>query len=315
VNSFIDYIIQGIVQGLTEFLPVSSDGHLSLVQHFLNVSGDGALLGTVLLHLGTLAAVFIVFWKTIWSLIKEFVFLIGDVFTGKFKWKTMSLNRRMVVMIIIATIATFVLLVFPVPGPAAMAEKDVLFSVGSLRFTMMKDLYAFWSEDSDIIVEGICFLITGTLLLMGSRSKKRKTGNDITAKDSILIGLFQGLAALPGVSRSGSTISIGLYRGLPKDYIVQFSFILGIPAILGANVLEIGDAMKEQVSIELMPMLVGVVVAALVGLFAIKALQWLIKNDKLYLFGYYCLILGALTLICGLVELFAGQTIPQMIGG
>lgn len=313
MNSFIDFIIQGVVQGLTEFLPVSSSGHLSLAQHFLGVSGETALLGTVMLHLGTLAAVFLVFWRTIWDMIKEFFCMLGDIFTGKFRWKDMSSTRRMVVMIVLSTLATFVLMVFPVPGAAGMAEKDVLFTIGGLRFAMLKDLFTHFGSDSGIMVEGFCFLLTGLLLLFASRARTRKSDGEITAKDALVIGLFQGVAGLPGVSRSGSTISAGLLRGLSKEYVVQYSFILGIPAILGANLLEVGGALKEDVSLELIPMLAGVVTAAVVGLLAIKALQWLIQNDKFYLFGYYCLLLGAVTLICAIIEMAAGQTIPQLL--
>lgn len=314
MNSFIEYIIQGIVQGLTEFLPVSSSGHLSLTQHFLGITGEGAVLGTILLHLGTLAAVFIAFHKTIWGLIKEFVFLIRDVFTGKFQWKTMSSMRRMVIMILLSTIATLVVMLLPLPAVSGMAEKDVLFQLGGVRFAMLKDIFTHLSSDAGIMAEGFSFLYIGCLLILSSRVKVRqKDAGDVTVKNALFIGAAQGVAGMPGVSRSGSTISAGLLCGLPKEYVVQYSFILGIPAILGANLLEVGDAVKEDVALDLAPMLVGVLVSAVVGLLAIKMLQWLLNNDKFHLFGYYCLILGAATIICALVEMAAGQTIPQML--
>ena len=131
--TILESILQAIIQGFTEFLPVSSSGHLSLFQHFFGLNGEGALLMPIVLHLGTLLAVFIAFYKTIGALIVEFISMIKDIFTGKFKWKTMNQNRRMIMMIIISILPLFIFYIF-------------------------KDLFPSLSEDTDIIVEGFAFL-------------------------------------------------------------------------------------------------------------------------------------------------------------
>ena len=285
-----DALVQGIVQGVTEFLPISSDGHLSLVQHFTGTTSDSSLLFTVLLHLGTVFAVFFVFRRLIGELILEFFHMLGDIVKGRFRWKGMSVTRRMVVMVIVAELPLF-------------------------AFLPLKDLFSHWSQDGDIVVEGISFLATGCLLMMGHWAGKRDGDKIISVPDSLAIGAFQGLAALPGVSRSGSTIAAGLFLGLPKQYAVQFSFVIGLPAILAANVLEIGDAVEQSTSVEWAPVLVGVLVAAVVGFFAIKALELLVKKDKMNVFGIYCLSLGTLVLLEGLYEHAAGQTIFQALLG
>lgn len=293
--SIFEAIIQGIVQGITEFLPISSDGHLSLAQHVMNIQLDNNLLFTVMLHLGTLIAVFAVFYKLIWTLIKALFSMIGDMLRGRFRWKDMSHDRRMVIMLIIGLIPLF-LFFLPVPGTG----KSV------------KDFFTLWSTDSDIMIEAFCFLLTGALLLMGHRAsvlseqKRLCTRENLTVVDSLIIGLFQGFAALPGVSRSGSTISVGMMRGINRQTALDYSFILGVPAILAANVLEIKDAVELGIEFEAMPILVGIVVSAIVGIFAIKLLKLLVTKNRLNIFAYYCLILGAVVLIVSIVEQIKG---------
>ena len=187
-----DALVQGIVQGVTEFLPISSDGHLSLVQHFTGTTSDSSLLFTVLLHLGTVFAVFFVFRRLIGELILEFFHMLGDIVKGRFRWKGMSVTRRMVVMVIVAELPLF-------------------------AFLPLKDLFSHWSQDGDIVVEGICFLATGCLLMMGHWAGKRDGDKIISVPDSLAIVAFQGLAALPGVSSSGATIATGLIHGHPTQ--------------------------------------------------------------------------------------------------
>ena len=262
-------IMQGIIQGLTEFLPVSSSGHLSLYQHFTGNSGEGALLFSAVLHLGTLVAVFTAFRKTIWELIKELGFMIKDIFTGKFKWKEMNPPRRAIIMMIIS-----LLMLIP--------------------FYIFKDFFEGVSEDSDIIVEGICFLYTATILFFSDRCVKgNKKFGDITVKNAVTVGAFQGVALLPGVSRSGSTISGGLFCGFERETAVQYSFILGIPAILGGCLLQVKDAVDQKaMDIEPLNFAVGFIVSAIVGICAIKMVNWLVKSDKFKIFAVYTLILG-----------------------
>lgn len=295
--TFINAILQGIVQGVTEFLPISSSGHLSLFQHFTGVSGEGSLLFTVLLHLGTLVAVFLVYYKTIAALVIELFQMIGDIFTGKFKWKAMSHNRRMLVMLIISCLP-LILLVVPVGGKS------------------LKDVLAPLSEDNDIMVEGFCFLFTSCLLFFATwASKNQKSRPLVHTRQAVTIGFAQLLAAgFPGISRSGSTISAGMVCGVEKEYMVRYSFILGIPAILAANIFEVSDAVHTGEKLSIGIALAGILTALIVGIIAIKVLEWLVKKDKLYIFAIYCLALGVLVIAEGLFEKMAGQTVFQAIG-
>lgn len=274
-------IIQGIIQGLTEFLPVSSSGHLSVVQHFMNI-GEESLIISMVLHLGTLLAVFCAFYKTIWGMIKEFFLTIGDIFTGKFSWKNMNDNRRMMFMVIIAT-----LLLVPA--------------------YFVKDFFTSVEGDGDIIFEGCAFIFTAILLFLSDACVKGyKTGKDMTVKDAIVVGLFQCVALFPGVSRSGSTTSAGLFCGLTRENAVTFSFILGIPAILGGSVLELKDMASSGMEIEIIPLIVGFATAAVVGMLAIALVKLIIKHDKFKIFGIYTLILGLLCTGYGIFELVSG---------
>lgn len=277
----ISVIIQGIIQGLTEFLPVSSSGHLSVAQHFMNV-GEESLLISIVLHLGTLVAVFIAFGKTILGIIKEFFLSIRDIVKGEFSWKNMNDERRMMVMIIIAT-----LILVPV--------------------YLFKDFFTSVEGDGDIIFEGCAFIFTAILLILSDACVKGyKTGKDISVKDAITVGLFQCVALFPGVSRSGSTTTAGLFCGLTRETAVTFSFILGIPAILGGSLLEIKEVVETGAKIDIVPLAVGFVVAAIVGFLSIKLVKLVIKNDKFKIFGIYTIILGILCIGTGIYENISG---------
>ena len=140
--------------------------------------------------------------------------------------------------------------------------------------------------------------------------KKNKKPKDITTADAVTVGFFQGVALLPGVSRSGSTISAGLFTGFSRSTAVQYSFILGIPAILGGCLLEVKDAIKEDaVTVNFSECLVGFVVAAFTGLCAIKLVNWLVKSDKFKIFAYYTCILGVLVIIASIIEAIIGHPI------
>ncbi len=283
-GNFMDYIfiiIQGIIQGLTEFLPVSSSGHLSVVQHFMNI-GEESLLISIVLHLGTLAAVFFAFWDTIWGMIKEFFLTFRDIFTGKFSWTGMNDNRRMMFMVVFAT-----LLLVPA--------------------YFVKDLFTSVEGDGDIIFEGCAFVFTAILLFLSDACVKGyKTGKDMTVKDALTVGLFQCAALFPGVSRSGSTTTAGLFCGLTRETAVTYSFILGIPAILGGSVLEIGDVVSSGAEIDIVPLLIGFLTAGIVGFLSIKLVKLIIKHDKFKIFGIYTLVLGLLCVGWGIFEAASG---------
>ena len=280
-------IIQGIIQGLTEFLPVSSSGHLSVAQHFMNV-GEESLLISIVLHLGTLVAVFVAFGKTILGIIKEFFLSIRDIVKGEFSWKNMNDERRMMVMIIIAT-----LILVPV--------------------YLFKDFFTSVEGDGDIIFEGCAFIFTAILLILSDACVKGyKTGKDISVKDAITVGLFQCVALFPGVSRSGSTTTAGLFCGLTRETAVTFSFILGIPAILGGSVLEIGEAVKSDIQLDWLVLGVGFFIAAVVGFLAIKLVKWLLEKDRFKIFGIYTAIIGAACIAGGIWENVTGNTLASL---
>ena len=283
--SMLETIVQAVIQGLTEFLPVSSSGHLSLYQHFTGNSGEGALMFSAVLHLGTLVAVFVAFRKLIIDLIFEFFRLCKDLFTKKFIWEEMNPERRMIIMIVIST---FML----------------------VPFMFFKSWFEGIAEDSSILAEGICFLYTAAILFLSDKCiKGKKTKGDITAKDAATVGFFQGIALLPGVSRSGSTISSGLFCGFDRSTAVAYSFVLGIPAILGGCLLEIIDAVKEnEASVGIGNCAVGFIVAAVVGICAIKMVDWLVKSDKFKLFSIYTGALGIIVIFIGILELVRGTT-------
>ncbi|MDR0943481.1 MAG: undecaprenyl-diphosphate phosphatase [Ruminococcus sp.] len=272
-------ILQGILQGITEFLPVSSSGHLSLFQHFFGLSGESSVLMTIVLHLGTLVAVFIAFWDKIKELIVEAFRMIGDIFTGKFRWKTMNPNRRMIVMIIISILPLFIFYIF-------------------------RDIFATLASDEDIIVEGVCFLYTSVLLFMSIHYSKHNTklAGETTVSSALFIGFFQGVALLPGVSRSGSTIAAAMLTGMKRDEAVNYSFILGIPVILAGAVTEIGGASQSGVEVDILPLAVGAIVAAVVGYLSIKLIKYLVVSDKFKIFAYYTGILGIVVIGLGVAE-------------
>lgn len=246
---------------------------------------------SIVLHLGTLAAVFAAFWKTIWEMIKEFFFTIKDVFTGKFSWKNMNANRRMMFMVIIAT-----LILVPV--------------------YLFKDFFTARQGDGDIVFEGIAFIFTAILLFLSARSTDGvKNGADMTVGDAVTVGLFQCVALFPGVSRSGSTTAAGLFRGLDKDTAVTFAFILGIPAILGGSVLEIGDALHSEMQLDWFALGIGFVVSAAVGFLAIKLVKWLLESDRFMIFGVYTLVIGTLCVLGGSWEHITGGSLAAIFSG
>ena len=288
--SIFEALIQGIVQGLSEFLPISSSGHLSLLQYFFGISGEAAASYSILLHFGTLVAVFAAFYKTIWALILEFFKMVKDIFTRKFSIKNASPERRMVLLLIVS-------------------EVPLLF------FYFLSDFYTELSADNDIVVEGLCFLLTSVLLFISDRVVKgKKTAADMSFKDALVIGTVQGIAPLPGLSRSGSTISTGLMCGLTREYAVSFSFIMGIPPVLMANLLEIKDLLGGELDgasapLEPVQSIIGIVVAAVVGFASIKMVNFLVKKDKFTIFAWYTLVLGLVTVILGIIGLVIGHPV------
>ena len=271
-------LIQAVVQGLAEFIPVSSSGHLSLVQHFFGIRGEESIVLSVALHIGTLVAVFIAFWPTIAALLREFFLTIRDVFTGKFKWSEMNEDRRLLMMLVIACVPL-------------------------IPFYIIKEPLKQIASDNDIVLEGIAFLFTALALTVADKCVKgHKTPKDITVKNSLTVGLAQCVALVPGVSRSGMTISSGLLSGFSRETAVKFSFILGIPAIIGGSASELIEVVGGNVEINWPIVLIGMAVAAVVGFLSIKMVQWIVKTDKFHIFAIYTFVLGIIVVILGILE-------------
>ncbi len=280
-------VIMGIVQGIAEFLPISSDGHLALMKHILHMETDTGLLFDVLLHLGTLIAIFIAFWKDIWELVLEGLRMTGDLFCnlgrllrnssspGKVKYKKVVSTpyRRFVMLIIVATIPT---------GIIGVVFEDMIEVAGAA-----------------LLVPGLCLVLTGLLLLIADRVKAgKKTEAEAGYHEAGLIGVAQGLAILPGLSRSGATITTSLLFGFDKDFAVKFSFIMSIPAVLGAVILQLKDFSMATVSqTDLYSYLIGTIVAAAVGYISIKTMLIIVRGKKFKFFAYYCFVIGTIAVV------------------
>ncbi len=287
--TILESVFQGLIQGLSEFLPISSSGHLALTEHIFNFSESDSLFFTVMLHLGTLVAVFIAFFGTIKEMIVEAFKMIGDIFSRKFSYEKTNEQQKGVIMILITMVPLFVV---------------VLFS----------DIVASLSTDNDIVVEGLCFLFTGIMLFVACQNTTgTKTAKTMTPLDAVAIGLMQAVATLPGISRSGSTTSVAMLRGLSKEFAVKFSFIMGIPAVLGAGILELLKALEEGISVDPIVIIAGFLTALVSGIVAIKMVQWLMKTDRYVWFSYYALTLGSLTLTVGVVEHIFGKNIVEIV--
>ncbi|MBR5314643.1 MAG: undecaprenyl-diphosphate phosphatase, partial [Clostridia bacterium] len=235
-------IFYGIIQGVTEFLPVSSSAHLAIAQNIFNMENIEASHFTfdILLHLGTLIAVFIIYYKDIFELIPAAFTMLGKVFKGKFKLSEYTENERFVIFVILATL----------PLLAAVFIKDYVEVLGS--YTK--------------IIGGI-LLLNGVVLFISDKLEKGTvTLENKKPLHALFVGLCQMCAILPGLSRSGSTITGGLLMGFKREYAVKFSFILSIPAIIGANLLSVADVFENPIpSNYILPYAAGAIAAAVVG--------------------------------------------------
>lgn len=273
-------IILGIVQGIAEFLPISSSGHLSVLQNLFHMSTaeDGHMFFDVMLHFGTLISICIVYWKDIVAMVRETLqFLSGKGSVKKTGAQTRSLPAaRMVLMIIFATLP--LVLIMPV--------KDKVEQLYYHTFAI-----------------GLFFIITGFILFVSDKMPRgERTEKNMRVKDALIIGLCQCVATIPGISRSGSTITAGMATGLDRDFAVKFSFMMSIPAVLGASLLTLIDALQAGIDVSLLPVyLAGTVVSTVIGVFAIKLVKSITSNGKFGNFAYYCWTVGALTILLSLL--------------
>ena len=257
-------LILGIIQGLTEYLPVSSSGHLAIGANLFGLSGEENLTFTVAVHVATVLSTIVILWR-------EIVWLITDLF--KFKWNE---GTKYIVNIIISMI--------PV-GIVGLFFKDKVEAIFG----------------SGLLVVGICLLVTATLLAFSYWAKPRQREN-ISPLHAFIIGLAQALAVLPGLSRSGSTIATGLLLGNKKERLAQFSFLMVIPPILGEALLDVKDMAEMGVSQAMaglppLSLLVGFLAAFVSGCIACKWMINIVKRGKLIWFALYCAVVGTLTIV------------------
>ena len=271
--SYLMSVILGFVQGVAEFLPISSSGHLTLFQHFFGMEEPDQLFN-ILLHFATLLAVCVVYWRDIWEMIVEFFCFFGDMFFQRTYRNKPPEARRMVLLIIVGTLPLF--LVLPLQDKVEDFGKNPLFVCGAL-------------------------LVTGCILFFSDRmARGRKTARNATLLDVLLVGVAQGMATIPGLSRSGCTISAGMVRGFDRKFAVRYSFLMSLPAVLGATLLEVLDVMELEGGLpaeNLPKYLVGMAVAAVVGYFSIQLVSLLADRGRFGAFAFYCWGAGALFLL------------------
>ena len=274
--SLLSSIILGLIQGVAEFLPISSSGHLAIAEHLLGMTGlEIPEFFDVLLHLGTLIAVFAAYWDDIRDMVVEFFCGVRDL-AHRTTPTPVPPARRLILLIIVGTLP--LLVVLPIKDLVEGLADNMYFVGGAL-------------------------IVTGFLLFASDRVKKgRKTEKNATLVDVLLVGAAQAVATCPGISRSGTTITAGCFVGFDRKFAVRFSFLLSIPAILGANVLSIKDALATVVWSEGPVYLVGVAVAAAVGYACIRLLKMIADKGKFGFFAYYCWIVGAITLVLTVIQ-------------
>lgn len=259
-------LVLGIIQGLTEYLPVSSSGHLAIGSALFGVQGEDNLTFTVMVHVATVLSTLVILWKEIDWILK-----------GLFKFE-MNVETKYFLNIVVSMIPVGIVGVF---------FKDYVEAIFG----------------SGLLIVGCCLLLTAALLTFSYFAKPRQREN-ISMKDAFIIGLAQAAAVLPGLSRSGSTIATGILLGNKKEKLAQFSFLMVIPPILGEALLDVLKAVKGEEAfgdIETLPLIVGFVAAFVSGCIACKWMINIVKRGKLVWFGVYCAIAGAVTIACSLL--------------
>ncbi len=284
--SLLQAIIMGIIQGATEFLPVSSSGHLALFKILFHVNTDTGLMFDVMLHLGTLIAIFAVYYKDIIRMVVEAFKIIRDVFINivRFFRNKFGKEENEYLKIVTNGYRKFVLLVIVSTIPTG-----IIGLVASDFVEMASEI---------LLIPGICLIITSILLFISDRIQGGNKGpKNVSYTNGFIIGICQGIATLPGLSRSGTTIAACLISGFDRRFAVKYSFIMSIPAVLGAAILELKDISTAALSgTEILYYVIGMAVAAVVGYICIKTMLVIVRNKKFTIFSIYCLIIGALSI-------------------
>ena len=261
-------IILGVVQGVAEFLPISSSGHLSLLQYFFGMENNDNLFN-ILLHFATLIAVCVAYRRDIGEMILEFFRAIGDMVRGRTTKGNPPEARRMILLIILGTLPLFLVV-------------------------LVKDRVEALGNNPTFV--SCALLVTGFILFFSDRmAQGHKTVRTATVKDVLLVGVAQAIGTIPGISRSGITISTGMARGFDRKFAVRFSFLMSLPAVLGANILKVGDAaLPRGLSPGRCPFIGGRRVAAVVGFFlpSKPGRTLSASKGKFGVFAYYCWVVG-----------------------
>ena len=269
--------VLGFVQGVAEFLPISSSGHLTLLQHFFGMPEPDQLFN-ILLHFATLLAVCIYYLQDVVEMIVEFFRGIASLFSRQPSHGNPPEARRLVLLVIVGTLPLFVV----------MLIKDQVEALGS----------------SPVFVS-CALLVTGCVLFLSDRmAGGKKTARNATMKDVLLVGVAQGCATIPGLSRSGCTISAGMAVGFERKFAVRYSFLMSLPAVLGATILEVKDVFGAEGGLPegmLPKYLLGMVIAGVVGYFSIRLVNLLASKGKFGAFAYYCWAAGLIFLILSLM--------------
>lgn len=289
--NFFEAIILGFIQGVAEFLPISSSGHLAIFKNFFGLEEAG-IAYDILLHVGTLVAVFICFWSDIWELIVNGVGIvvdacknIGRLFSNLFNKNKKDYTakeyidvistpfRRYVMLIIVATIPT---------GIMGILLKDMIEAVSAT-----------------LIVPGICLLMTSVILLIADNTKDgNENEENVSYKKAGFVGICQGFATMPGISRSGTTVTACLLAGMDRAFAVKFSFIVSIPAIIGAAILDLPDLFTTGVTgSEMINYVAGTIVSGVVGYICIKTMLKIVRNKKFKVFSIYCAVMGLIAIV------------------
>ncbi len=270
-------IFLGLVQGITEFLPVSSSGHLAVLQNIfkMQTAEQGHMFFDVLLHLGTVAAVIVAYWKDIRYIVSDSVALVREARTAPPQQRTEHPGGRFLLMLFFGTLPLFLILPF---------------------HSRLEQLY----YNTRFI--GIAFILTGCILFMSDKMPPgRRNERTMRVLDAVLIGLAQAVATIPGISRSGSTITAGIATGQSRPYAAKFSLLLSVPAVLGANLLSLIDALQGYVDWSNLPAyLIGTLVAFVVGYFSIQLLRRMLNSGRFGKFSYYLWGVGLFALIASL---------------
>lgn len=273
-----DAILLGLVQGIAEFLPISSSGHLSVLQNFFEFQSaeQGHLFFDVLLHLATLVSVCVAYRKEVMDIVWEVLSWFRKDVPSTQRPKEPRAVRRLIIMIVVATLPLFIMVFFN---------------------DLVEPLYY-----SSIFI-GIALILTGCMLFVSDRMLPgRKNEKSMRILDALVVGVCQAVAVIPGLSRSGTTITAGLATGLDREFAVKFSFLISIPAILGANILSLVNAIQDGVDFSYFPIyLVGMIVAGVVGYFAIGLVRHIAQKGKFGGFAYYCWAVGLVTIIASLI--------------